>query len=241
MPKIRRAALVLTGAAALALIPNGVAFAHVTANAEGAAKGGYASVVFQVPTESPTAGTVKVEITVPTDEPITSARTVPVPGWTAKVTKVALNPPVERDGSTISEAVRTITWTAQPGTRIGPDEFAQFTARLGPLPEKADELVLPAAQTYDDGKVVNWDQPQPAGGDEPEHPAPAIKLAASTGGEHGHGAHSATDPSAAHAGDSTAAAVDNTARWLGGIGLVLGALGLGLGVGAVLRIRRSQG
>jgi hypothetical protein len=44
------------------------------------------------------------------------------------------------------------------------------------------------------------------------------------------------DPSGASGGSG---GVDNTARWLGGIGLILGALGLGLGGGAVLKGRRG--
>ena len=58
------------------------------------------------------------------------------------MTKVPLNPPVERNGRTFTEAVSTVTWTADPGTRIGPGEFADFPLSLGPLPE-VDQLVLP--------------------------------------------------------------------------------------------------
>ena len=68
-----------------------------------------------------------------------------------------------------------MTWTADPGTRIGPGEFADFPLSLGPLPE-VDRLVLPAVQTYDDGEVVAWDQPPAADGAEPERPAPAVTL-----------------------------------------------------------------
>ena len=72
------------------------------------------------------------------------------------MTKVSLNPPIESHGRTITEAVGTVTWTADRGTRIGPGEFVDFPLSLGPLPE-VDRLVLPAVQTYDDGEVVAWD------------------------------------------------------------------------------------
>ncbi len=141
-----------------------------------AEQGDYAVIALRVPTESDTAGTVKLQVTLPTDTPITSVRTTPRPGWTATMTTVPLNPPVERNGRTLTEAVSTVTWTADPGTRIGPGEFADFPLSLGPLPE-VDRLVLPAVQTYDDGEVVAWDQPPAADGAEPERPAPTVTLA----------------------------------------------------------------
>jgi uncharacterized protein YcnI len=244
---LARAGSVLGAAAVLALIPTGVAYAHVTAQPGSVAKGSYAKISFRVPTESATAGTVKLVVTLPADHPISSVRTSPVPGWTAKIDKAPINPPIESDGKRITEAPRTITWTAQPGNRLGPTEFADFDVSMGPLPSDTDQLSFPAVQYYDDGKVVNWDQRQPPGAPEPEHPAPTVLLVAGGGG-HGdmaaaeHGSASASAMSGGHgAGDAgdTAGGVDNTARWLGGIGLVLGALGLGLGAGAVARVRRS--
>jgi uncharacterized protein YcnI len=237
-----RVGLAVAGAAALALVTSGIAEAHVTAQPGIATKGSYAKIAFRVPTESTTAGTVKLEVTLPTDHPIPSVLTTPMPGWTATTAKAALNPPVETDDGKVTEAVHTITWTAQPGVRLAPGQFADFEVNLGALPDNTDSLVMPAVQTYDDGTVVNWDQTQTPGGPEPEHPAPTLKLVDGAGGAHdmaaaGHTmAHSTgTDsPSGASAGG-----VDNTARWLGGIGLVLGALGLGLGGGAALRGRRA--
>ena len=70
--------------------------------------------------------------------------------------------------------MRTVTWTANPGTRIGPGEFLDFPLSLGPLPTGVDEFALPAVQTYDDGEVVAWDQPMNPDGSEPERPAPTV-------------------------------------------------------------------
>jgi periplasmic copper chaperone A len=246
---LARAGAVLGAAAVFALIPTGVAYAHVTAHPGSVAQGGYAKISFQVPDESATAGTVKLVVTLPADHPISSVRTSPVPGWTAKIDKAPINPPVESDGKRITEAPRTITWTARPGTRINPDEFGQFDVSMGPLPTNVDQLSFPAVQTYDDGKVVSWDQQQAPGAPEPEHPAPTVRLVAGGGGGHGdmasaeHGSASATAMGGGQgaAGGDTTGGVDNTARWLGGIGLVLGALGLRLGAGAVARSRRRSG
>lgn len=240
-----RTATAVAAAAAFTLAGTGIASAHVTAQPGTAEQGSYAKVAFRVPSELPTAGTVKLQVTLPADHPIASVRTAPLAGWTAEVTKAQINPPIESHGTKISEAVRTITWTAQPGTRLGPTEFADFEVSLGALPDNTDKLVMPAVQTYDDGTVVNWDQLQADGAEEPEHPAPTLKLVPASGGGHHHGdmagaAHgSAASTSPDESDESASGGTDNTARWLGGIGLVLGALGLGLGAGSVARGRRS--
>lgn len=228
---LARTAAVVTTAAALAVAVAAPAFAHVTAQPGQAEQGGYTVVSMRVPNESDTAGTVKLEVSLPTDTPITGVRTTPVAGWTATVTKTPLNPPLERNGRTYAEVVSTVTWTAQPGTRIGPGEFLEFPLSLGPLPTGVNQILLPAVQTYDDGEVVRWDQP-PAEGAEPERPAPVVTLTAATGD--GHGA------AAAGAEDTGTGDTDDTARWLAGAALLLGALGLGFGLGALLRGRRAS-
>jgi periplasmic copper chaperone A len=238
-PSIRRRALrvgtVLVAATAVTLVGAAPAFAHVTAQPQTAEQGSYAVIAMRVPTESDTAGTVSLQVTLPADHPITSVRTTPRPGWTATVAKAPVNPPVESHGRTITEAVRTVTWTADPGVRIGPGEFVDFPLSLGPLPTDTDRLVLPAVQTYDDGEVVAWDQPPAADGSEPERPAPSVTLTPPAGGDDTHAVAAMADP-----GD-VSGTTDTTARWLGGIGLLVGALGLGVGLGAVLRSRRSTG
>ena len=221
-----------TAAAVLGAAP---ALAHVTAQPGQAEQGGYGVVSLRVPNESDTAGTVKLQVTLPADHPLSSVRTSPVPGWTATTTRAPLNPPVQDDGRTLTDAVRTVTWTANPGTRIGPGEFLEFPLSLGPLPTGVDSLVLPAVQTYDDGEVVAWNQPMNPDGSEPERPAPTVALApAAAGGDH----HAATAAPAAP--QQPADTSDDTARRLAGAGLLVGALGLGVGAGAVLRSRNNS-
>ena len=238
---LRATTVVATGAAA-ALLGAAPAFAHVTAQPDQAAQGGYTVVTFRVPDESDTAGTVKLEVRLPADHPITSVRTTPIPGWSAAVAKATLTPPVQVNGNAVTEAVSTVTWTAAPGTRIGPGEYLDFPLSLGPLPTGVDQLALPATQTYDDGKVVAWDQPTTDGA-EPERPAPVVRLIPATGADAmgSHDGDAAPPAAAAGVGPPPGAGsrADDTARWLGGAGLLVGALGLGLGVGAVLRTRRS--
>jgi uncharacterized protein YcnI len=234
--RLLRAATVTAIVAGTALAAAAPALAHVTANTTEATQGGYAVVTMRVPNESETAGTVRLDVTIPADHPITSVRVSPVPGWTATLTKAPIVPPLERNGRTYAESVGTITWTAQPGVRINPGEFTEFPISLGPLPTDVDALTLPATQTYDSGEVVAWAQPPNPDGSEPERPAPTVALAPATGDEHA-GMAAAAAPAAPAA--PPAAEVDTTARWLGGTGLLLGALGLGLGGGALLRTRRQ--
>jgi len=236
----RGAALAIT-AGAIALVSPGVASAHVTANVtEPAKKGGYSKITFRVPNEDNTQGTVKLTLTFPKDTPLSSARPKPVPGWTTEVTKFQLDKPIKVHNTEVKEGIATITWTAQPGTRINPGEFQEFDVSAGPLPD-ADQLVIPATQTYDGPKgEVKWDAP-PTSGEEPEHPAPVVKLVAAAAGEDSHGSagdSAEVKPAAGSHDDDSVAASDNTARWLGGAGLLVGALGLGLGVGATLRAKR---
>jgi uncharacterized protein YcnI len=237
-----RAAAVTATLGIVSLAAAGTASAHVTANPGQATQGGYAKISFRVPDEQPNAGTIKLTVTFPTDHPLTSVRTKPMPGWTAQVDKVKLDKPVTVEGAQVTEAVRSVTWTADAGVRIAPEEFEEFDVSAGPLPEDTDKLVMPAEQTYDNGQVVRWDAPpQAPGAPEPEHPAPTVDLVAGGHGSHHHDSgHAGMTASGRHTDSDHASGADDTARLLGGAGLVVGALGLGVGAGALSRGRRSR-
>ncbi|WP_223199169.1 YcnI family copper-binding membrane protein [Solihabitans fulvus] len=206
-----------------------VASAHVETDPGQAAKGDDATITFRVPNEETTAGVVKLEVTFPADHPVAEARTTPIPGWTAKVATAPLPKPVHQNNSDVTEAVTTITWTANPGTQIAPGEFLRFSMLAGPMPDTTDQLLLPAKQTYSNDDVVTWDAPPAAAGaPDPEHPAPLLKLTAKDDA----GAAKPAAPSAA-----PSSSTDATARWLGGIGLAAGVLALGIALGAALRKR----
>lgn len=234
-PGARAAVVTTTLSATLtaaALAGAGVASAHVTANVYGdpPEKGGYGALVLRVPNEEAKAGTTKLEMTVPAEYKITSARTTPMPGWSSEV---------EKNGS---DVVTKVTWTASEGGGIpaGENSYQEFDVQLGALPADKDSIMLPTKQTYSDGTVSDWKQPQ-RGGAEPEHPAPTVDLAASSEG-HGHGsagAHGPGEGSGQSQDRANAGATDDTARWLGGAGLLVGALGVGVGAGATLRARKS--
>ncbi|ATI35523.1 DUF1775 domain-containing protein [Rhodococcus sp. H-CA8f] len=217
---ISRAVVTTVATGSAVLLAAGIASAHVSVVAPGATQGGYSVLTFRVPTESDTASTTKLTVALPD---LKSARTEPMPGWTAVV---------EKDPTSL--VAKSVTWTADPGVGIAPGQFQQFVLSAGPLPEQ-EEVEFKAVQTYSDGNVVNWDQEELADGSEPDKPAPTLTLAASTGDAHG--APSA-DNTAETSDASESSSSDNTARWLGGVGLVLGALGAALGLGALVRSKR---
>ena len=229
------------GAAAGLALALGVplaASAHVTVNPNTATPGSYATVNFRVPTESETASTVKVEVTLPTDTPFTAVLVQPVPGWTATVEKGAYPAPVEVDGNTVSDGPLKIVWQADPGVGIGQDQFQVFSAVLGPVPDTG-HVVLPAVQTYSDGEVVNWSAtPDEVAADDTLEPAPVLYIndAPPTTG---HGASHDTSTAAPAAdghddhtmSEASASSTDGSAG--AALGLSIAALVIGIG-GAVL-------
>lgn len=246
LPRLGRlagAAAVLAGAAVvLAAVP---AFAHVTVQPGTAAKGGYTTVDFKVPNERDGASTVKIEVNLPTDHPISSVSVQPVPGWTAKVTKSKLGTPIKTGDGTVDEAVTKITWS---GGKIEPGQFQQFPVSLGPLPSDADSLSFKALQTYSNGEIVRWIEIPQDGQPEPQNPAPTLKLtAAASDGDAKSGAATGT-PAPAPAADAEAApqasdggsGSDGTARGLGIAGIVIGAAGVGFGLFAGRRRTAAQ-
>jgi uncharacterized protein YcnI len=221
--------LFLAVAATMAIAP--AASAHVSVSSPDASPGGFGKLVFRVPTESATASTVKLTVTLPADIPFAEVSAKSLPGWSIATTEKHLAKPITTDeGFTLTKAVSTVTWTAGNGQGISPGQFNDFELSVGPFPEGTDAITLPTRQTYSDGSVVTWDQPTPASGKEPEHPVPTLELGSSAAPGH--------DPVTQVAEHSSAAGIDGTdglARGLGGAGLVLGAVALLI---AVLATRR---
>ncbi|WP_053204532.1 YcnI family protein [Jiangella muralis] len=240
---LARAALAAGGAVTLGVVLAAGAAAHVTIRPDVDTAGSYAKVTVRVPNESDTAGTIQVRLDLPADTPIPSVRVQPHAGWTAELTTTQFPEPVQVGDRTLEEAVTAVTWTADPGVRIGPGEFDEFAISVGPLPE-AGTYFLPATQTYDDGEVVAWAEETVEGQEEPERPAPSLEIVEATGDD-GHGgapaAENVSDEGGAEDSSATAASGDGTddlARGVGIGGIVVGATGLGIGA-AALRRRRA--
>lgn len=214
-PVLRAAAI--TAATALVLVgATNSASAHVTVSSPDAKPGGYAKLVFRVPTESDTASTTKLVVSLPKDRPFAHVGAQVKDGWKVVKTTEKLPQAVKVGDVTLSEAITTVTWTATTPVGVPPNDFDEFALSVGKLPEGVDSLNFPATQTYSDGEAVKWDQVAKDGSEKPEHPAPALKLT------------TAVTPVAATSTESS----DPLARVLGGAGLLLGLVGLGLGLRA---------
>jgi uncharacterized protein YcnI len=207
----------------------GTAFAHVTAQPGTATQGGNAKIAFRTPNEEDSANTVKLEVSFPTDHPVPSVLTEPVPGWTASVEKANLATPIKTDDGEVTQAVSKITWS---GGQIAPGQFQDFSVSLESLPSDTDKLEFKAVQTYSNGDVVRWIDDTPAGGPEPEHPAPILTLTkAAPGDADAAPAAASPDPAASPSGGGSSGGGSSG----GGAALTLGIIGAVLGlVGAVL-------
>ncbi|MGW3204405.1 YcnI family protein [Streptomyces sp. NPDC001135] len=229
--RARRAGTVAAVTAATVLLAAGAAGAHVTVHPETYAKGATDGVLtFRVPNEEDSASTTKVQVFLPTDHPVLGVLVHPQDGWTAKVTTTKLKTPVKTDDGTITEAASEITFS---GGKIGAGQYEDFDVAFGQLPDDTGRLVFKTLQTYSDGKVARWIE-EPSGGQEPDNPAPVLKLTAG-------------DATAAPAPAKTAAATaeaagtsDSTARGLGIAGLAVGVLGLAAAAFALVRGRNAR-
>jgi len=203
------------------------ASAHVSVDPDDTGANGYSHLTFNVPNESPTAKTNKLEVTLPTDTPFTSVSVKPVEGWSAQVITSDLPKPVTISGTTVTKAPTTVVWTADDAHQLGQNQYQSFSLSVGRLPAAGTTVTMKAAQSYTDGTVVNWDETSAQGQPEPEHPAPSF---VTTADDEAAAATASAAPSAAAASEtSQASGGDATSVW----GVVLGAAGFVLGAAAL--------
>lgn len=230
---IRRSAVAVLLSALLGLLMMPTASAHVRVSSTDAAQGGYGVLTFRVPTESDTASTVALTVTLPEDTPLASVSVQPIPGWTATRKEKKLDEPISTDDGTLTSYVASVTWKADSDKDgLKPGEFGLFSVSAGPLPKKA-RLALPAIQRYSDGGTVAWDEISTGGGAEPEHPAPMIDLQPAAAAS----PTPSTNPATGSTADS--AATDGGPGWLAPTALALAAVAVIIAVAALLRGRRS--
>jgi periplasmic copper chaperone A len=219
----RRLGAALAGAAGLILVTALPAAAHVTVSSPDAEPGSFGKLVFRVPNESDSADTTKLEVKLPTDTPFASVSTKPMPGWTVEADPEQLDEPVESHGVEVTEAVTTVTWTAENGAALPPEQFAEFEISVGPFPEHVESMSFPTIQTYSDGEVARWTQPVREGAAEPENPAPTLEIASAS---HTETVAPAAATSQAPVSDEAADSDDTMARGLAGGALALAAVAL---------------
>ena len=227
------------GAALLAIPLMAVAAsAHIAVATPDAVRGGeVAQLSFRVPDESAEAGTIKVRIDMPADAPVAEVKVRSIPGWTSVVTERKLASPTKIGDFTLTRVPASVTWTAESGNAIAPGEFQVFEIIIAPVPDVA-VLTFAAVQTYSDGSVMTWNQPDQADGSEAEYPSPSLDLStpvlSASPSESGTAAQSPTaSPSmsvvASPVSTSTGGAsegTDSLARVMAGLALVAGVAAL---------------
>jgi uncharacterized protein YcnI len=191
------------------------ASAHVSLDENTAEAGSYPLLTFKVPNESETATTTSVTVSLPTDTPFVSVRTVPVSGWEAEIVVSTLPEPVTIGETTVTEAPTSIVWTAT-GSGLADGELGLFPFSVGPVPD-VGHLELPVDQGYSDASIVTW------AGDE----VPILYVNDAPEGDH-HGGD-AEEGEAGHEDADTSTGPDTTAV----AGLITGAAGLLLGAAAL--------
>ncbi|MDA0182205.1 YcnI family protein [Solirubrobacter phytolaccae] len=222
--------------AVLTLAAPAVAQAHVTLQPSTAAAGGYTRLNVRVPNERDDASTQKVELQFP--DGFASASFEPIPGWDVKVTKKQLETPIKTDDGEITEAVDTITWTADDADdAIPPGAFRDFGLSVRIPGEAGDTLTFKALQTYTGGEVVRW-----IGAEDSDNPAPTVSVTEAAGDEHGADHAAPTATAEATDAERTAATTSDdggSSDTLAIIALIVGALGLIVGTFGVLSARRA--
>ncbi len=215
------------------------ASAHVSIDPPSAPKGSTVKLSFEVPNESATLKTTKVQIVFPAaPDVIPGVSVLAKAGWKFAVATTKLVKPITTDDGTIEEVVSSITWTADsPAAGIGDGEFGEFTVDADGIPADADQLVFKAVQTFSDGSVERWVDPVTEGGPEADHPTPILKLTEPAGE-----ATATTPTTEGSSGGTTVVSTstkDNSARALGLVGMVLGAAGLLFGTSALMKKRKA--
>ncbi|HEY8057405.1 MAG TPA: YcnI family protein, partial [Acidimicrobiales bacterium] len=204
---------VLGGAGVLLVGLAAPAWAHIEPTVEEAPAGGELTFALVVPHGcEDDSDTVKLEVQMP--EGVESATPQFLPGWEATVDDAG---PV------------VVTWEGGP---LPHDQFMEFGLSVG-LPDTPGETVLfPTIQTCESGAEVSWIEETPEGGEEPDHPAPAITLTEAEGEGHDHSEEEA-------AATTVSSDDDGSSDSLAVVALIVGALGLLAGGYAVMSSRRA--
>lgn len=167
--------IAVTAALVAALAVASVASAHVRLDPAKVPAGSFSRFAIRVPTEDPTASTVKVSVQLPPGLAFVNFQ--PKPGWKRTVTTERLKTPMKLFGETITERITSVTWTSA-GAKIRPGEFDEF-GMTAAMPAKAGlQLSFPAVQTYSNGTVVRWIGPASS-----DHPAAVVALGPAATGE----------------------------------------------------------
>jgi uncharacterized protein YcnI len=153
--------LALGAALLCALVVTSAALAHAKVAPPVIQKGTDNVFTVAVPTESESASTTMVELTVP--EGFAVDAVMPAPGWEIRT---------ETTGSGESAEITKVTWA---GGNVPPERSTNFEF-VGEA-ESAKDYAFDVRQTYSDGEVVDWSGPESS-----DTPAPVVEAKSSLGG-----------------------------------------------------------
>lgn len=217
------------------------AMAHVTANPNAAAAGGYHMAKFRVSHGCDGSPTTALRIAIP--DGVVSVRPEVVPGWEIETVIGDLAEPFDNHGQVITEGVREIVYS---GGSLPDEHFQEFGVSMRmPEGEEGDVVYFPVIQECEEGETawINIPETFDAWGDT-DDPAPYITLTAAGGGHGSDDEEEADDTADAPAAGETELA---SATEQGGgtdafavVALVAGLAGLGLGGAAFATARRSR-
>ncbi|MGH8991982.1 MAG: YcnI family protein [Acidimicrobiia bacterium] len=228
------------GAVGLALTA-APAFAHVSTSPGEAMAGKSTYQQFKIGHGCEGSPTTKVTFFIP--EGVVGVKPEVEPGWKIE-TKLGAITPYDSHGETIAEGVKEIAFTA--ATPL-PDDQVTFFGVSMTMPDKAGETIsIPVVQTCQQGET-RWIDIPVEGQEEPEHPAPGIRLVAATAEDDDHGAAPAADEKTeggqtATDGEDAAAVqagrVEDGGDTLAIIALIVGAAGLLTGGYSLVALRK---
>lgn len=176
---VRRLSTIVLAVAALAVLAVPAA-AHVTVNPSTATAGAFAKLDLRVPHGCEGQATEVVSVRIA--EGVVSVVPEQVPGWDVATETGVYDEPVDLHGELVTEGVRVVTWTAQPGQALPDGRFVDFGLSVR-LPEADGPLYFPAVQTCVDGSQAAWVEiaTEDDDAEELEYPAPAVALTADGG------------------------------------------------------------
>jgi uncharacterized protein YcnI len=225
MSRALRLAAALGVAGAAVLLPASPASAHVGMDIGEAKAGGYTFANFRVPHGCDGSPTTAIKVQIP--DGVISVKPEAVAGWKLDIVNGPITP-YESEGTTISEGVKEVSWTGGP---LPDAHLAQFGMSMK-MPDKAGEtLYFKVIQTCEQGETP-WIELPAEGAEEPEHPAPAVKLISADAADAGDDDQTSADESGDEGEVAQAGSVDDddtdpltfVALGSGVLGIVIGAL-----------------
>lgn len=215
---------------------SGVASAHITPLYPEGPSGGYFTTAFKVGHGCGEEPTTKIEIKIP--DGVTSVAPQPVPGWELSTTTRKLDPPIDMEGTKLTETTDTVVWQ---GGSLPHDQLQMFWLSMK-LPEgkAGQQVAFPIIQTCGTTST-DWIAIPKEGEPEPDHPAAVVTLTAATEDHHGSSTTVKGSDEPAANGEMAASKSsqdddsDSGNKVVGFVALGLAAVGVALGAAALAK------